>query len=158
TEIKAILSVPDVPCELNELRIADHLSEVFEDNESTCYRHIHRLAPAHTLSLSRSGMRRRRYWALDPSRELRLSSDEEYAEAFREVFTEAVRCRLRSASPVGAMLSGGLDSSSITCGARELLKQEGARLHTFSTIFDNVPDCDERQYINAVLAQDGIDP
>jgi len=98
-----------------------------------------------------------RYWALDPSREIRMKSDAQYAEAFREIFTEAVRCRLRSAFPVGSMLSGGLDSSSIVCIARRLLQEHGGGpLHTFSAVFDDVPECDEREYIQAVLAAGGL--
>ena len=91
------------------------------------------------------------YWSLDPSREIHCASDEEYAEKFREIFTEAVRCRLRSASPIGAMLSGGLDSSSIVCVAQQLLVNNGENLRTFSHIFNEVTECDEQPFINAVL-------
>ncbi len=157
TEIKALFALPDVPCELNEVRVGDHLADVFADDESTFYRDILRLPPAHSMTVTPDGVRVRRYWALDPSRELRLRSNDEYAEGFREVFTESVRSRLRSIAPVGSMLSGGLDSSSITCTALKLLVAEGRRLPTFSTVFDKVPRCDEREYINAVLALDGVD-
>jgi asparagine synthase (glutamine-hydrolysing) len=55
------------------------------------------------------------------------------------------------------MLSGGLDSSSIVCMARQLLGQAGGQpLHTFSAIFDDVPECDERPYIQAVMAGGGL--
>lgn len=158
TEMKALFALPEVPCELNEVRLADHLSEVFKDSESTFYRDILRLPPAHIMTVKRDQVRIRPYWTLDQSPDLRLGSNDEYAEGFREVFTEAVRCRLRSSSPIGSMLSGGLDSSSITCVARRLLAEEGLRLRTFSTVFDKVARCDEREYINAVLALEGIDP
>ena len=157
TEVKALFAAPDVPCELNEVRVGDHLADVFADDESTFYRDILRLPPARSMTVTPNGVRVRRYWALDPSRELRLSSNDEYAEGFREVFTESVRSRLRSIAPVGSMLSGGLDSSSITCTARKLLVADGHRMSTFSTVFDKVPRCDERQYINAVVALDGLD-
>jgi asparagine synthase (glutamine-hydrolysing) len=158
TEIKALFTLPEVPCELYEVRVGDHLADVFADEESTFYCNILRLPAAHCMTVTPNGVRTRRYWSLEPSNELRLSSNEEYAERFRELFSEAVRSRLRSVSPVGSMLSGGLDSSSITCTARKLLGERGLRLLTFSTIFDNVPKCDEREYINAVLALDGFDP
>jgi asparagine synthase (glutamine-hydrolysing) len=94
---------------------------------------------------------------------VRLRSDEDYAAAFREVFTAAVRSRVRSAFPVGSTLSGGLDSSSIACAARNLLGKQGARLHTFSAIFPSLPKndlrkIDERKYIEAVIAQGGFEP
>jgi asparagine synthase (glutamine-hydrolysing) len=57
------------------------------------------------------------------------------------------------------MLSGGLDSSSVVCVARALLRENGKQpLRTFSAIFDDVPECDERPFINAVLAQGGLEP
>lgn len=159
TEVKGLFACGDVPREVNEVRVADHLAEIFEDNESTLYRNILRLPPAHTITVSGEHARTRCYWALDRAREVRFKSNEEYAESFRELFTEAVNCRLRSAFPVGAMLSGGLDSSSITCVARELIARNGEqRLATFSTVFDTVHSCDERQYIEAVLAQNNVKP
>src|SRR5439155_14740383 len=149
----------EVPRRLNETRVADYLVPLLEDKEITFYEEIVRLPPAHRIAVTREGVRIDQYWALDPEREIRMKSDAEYADAFREIFTEAVRCRLRSAFPVGSMLSGGLDSSSIVCVARKLLADNGGgRLHTFSAVFDGVPECDERHYIEAVLAQGGLEP
>lgn len=159
TEIKALLCLPEVPRRLNEVRVGDYLTSMFDDTAITFYQDIMRLPPAHSMTVSREGTHLQSYWSLDPTRELRLGSDEEYAEAFRELFTEAVRCRLRSAFPVGSMLSGGLDSSSITCVARQLLAQnKGQPLPTFSVIFDEITECDERPFINAVLSQGGFEP
>lgn len=159
SEIKALLRVPEVPRRLNEVRVADYLVPMLEDKVITFYRDIVRLPPAHTLTVGRDGMAVRSYWSLDPSRELRLGSDEEYAAAFRDLFSEAVRCRLRSAGPIGSLLSGGIDSSSIVCVARSLLEGTGgAPLHTFSALFDEVPECDERPFINAVLEGGGVEP
>lgn len=159
SEIKALLCLPQVPRRLNEVRVAEYLVSFLEDKVVTFYRHIFRLPPGHCMTVSREGVSARLYWALDSSHELRLGSDDEYAEAFREVFVRAVRCRLRSRGPVGAMLSGGLDSSSICCTARRLLEADGASpLYTVSAIFDDVPACDERPFIRAVLDQGGYEP
>ena len=163
TEIKALFCAPDVPRQLNETRIADLLATNFEDTASTFYRQIVRLPPAHSLVVGRETIRLQRYWSFDPTYELRLSSNQAYAEAFRERFTEAVHCRLRSAFPVASALSGGLDSSSIACTARQLLAVEGKpRLHTFSAVFpglpeEDLPHIDERRYIRAVLAKSGFE-
>jgi asparagine synthase (glutamine-hydrolysing) len=159
SEIKAILTQSEAPRRLNEVMVAYYLVSMFEDKTITFYQDIFRLPPAHTMTVDYGKVRVNKYWSLDPSRELKLGSDEEYAEAFRDIFTEAVRCRLRSAFPIGSMLSGGLDSSSIVCVARHLLSQNGGvRLQTFSAIFDEVTKCDERNYINMVLAQGSIEP
>jgi len=159
SEIKALLSLPEIPRRINEVRIADYLYPMLEDKAITSYQGIFRLPPAQTLTVSvRDDIKLQTYWSLDPSRELILGSDEEYAEAFREIFTEAVRCRLRSAFPVGSHLSGGLDSSSVSCVARNLLQEKDVTLHTFSNIFDEVPECDERTYIEPILEQGGFIP
>lgn len=162
SEIKALLCLAEVPRQLNEVRVAYHLALLFEDQEITFYKDILRLPPAHSITVG-SQQQLRLYWSLDPLREVRLHSDQEYAQAFQEIFTEAVRCRLRSAFPVGSTLSGGLDSSSIASTARKLLLESGTQhLHTFSAIFPNLPKedlrwIDERRYINAVLAEGGFE-
>jgi asparagine synthase (glutamine-hydrolysing) len=159
SEIKALLRVPGVPRRLNEVRVADYLVPILEDKAITFYQDILRLPPAHSMTVTHERVSIRSYWSLDPSREVRFRSNEEYAEAFRELFTEAVRCRLRSAFPVGSLLSGGLDSSSIVCVARELLAKKGdQQLHTFSAVFPDVPQSDESVFMDTVLAQGGLEP
>jgi asparagine synthase (glutamine-hydrolysing) len=154
TEIKALFCVDAVPRDVDEMRVASHLLRTFWDRDSTFYRSVRRLPPAHVMVVQDGNVRLREYWQLDPTRNVALSSDGEYAEAFREIFTEAVRCRTRSATPVAALLSGGLDSSSVAVVARDVLRKEGrVPLHTLSGVFDEVTECDERPYIEAVLRQ-----
>jgi asparagine synthase (glutamine-hydrolysing) len=152
SEIKALLSLPEVPRELNELRIGYHLAGTVEDKEMTFFEGIRRLLPGHSLKVSRAATHRRRYWDPSPSRELRLGSDGAYAEAFRELFVESVRCRLRGSAAIGSALSGGLDSSAVTCVARDLLSRDSTRpLSTFSAVFDEFSECDERAYAAEIL-------
>jgi asparagine synthase (glutamine-hydrolysing) len=158
SEIKAILCHPEAPRRLNEIRVADYLAIEFEDKEITFYRDILRLPPGCCMTVRPQGMRRRNYWSLDPTSEIRFASNEEYAEAFREIFTRAVKCRLRSLEPTGVLLSGGLDSSSIVCVARRLTA-DGAndRPITFTASFPDFPEVDEQPYIEAVQALGGIE-
>lgn len=164
SEIKALLCLPEMPRRLNEVKVAYHLRLFCEDQISTFYQDILRLPAAQSLTISCEKMQIQSYWSLDPCREVRLNSHEEYAEAFREIFTEAVRCRLRSAFPIGSTLSGGLDSSSVACISRQLLAQSGnQKLHTFSAIFPSLPNeelrlIDERIYMDAVHAIGGFEP
>lgn len=152
TEIKAIFCYKDIPKQLNEVKISDYILEMFEDKARTFYVDINRLPPASVMVVNKDGIRRREYWALDPKQEIKLKSDTEYAEVYRSLFIEAVRCRLRSAFPIGSMLSGGLDSSSIACVAHDLLVDfDKQNLHTFSIIFNKIKKSDEREYIYKVL-------
>jgi asparagine synthase (glutamine-hydrolysing) len=163
SEIKALLALPEVPHELNELSVADHLLPTYDDKASTLYCGIVRLPANHQATVHPGSLKLQQSWMPDLSYELRLRSDNDYAEAFRDIFTEAVRCRLRSAFPVGSMLSGGLDSSSITCVAGNLMAQDGkGPLHTFSAIWPTIakinPKIDERRYMSAVTDLGGFDP
>lgn len=155
SEIKALLAVPDVSRQLNERRIADYFLEPMLDSKSdTVYEEIFRLPPAHWVNVTaQADFNPGCYWSLDCTAIVTLPTDEDYAAAFRDIFFEAVRCRLRSAFPVGSHLSGGLDSSAITCVAHELLAKSSHTLHTFSNIFDRILSCDEREYFNVVLEQ-----
>ncbi len=159
SEIKGLFCLPDVPCKLNEVRIGDFLASVPHDKKSTYYQNIFRLPPAHTITVRSTGIKSKSYWSLDPEYQLELGSDAEYAAKFREIFTEAVNCRLRSAYPIGSMLSGGLDSSSITCTAQKILSEANkSNLHTFSFIFDRVPESDESSFINSVTSHTDVKP
>jgi asparagine synthase (glutamine-hydrolysing) len=165
SEIKSLCCLPEIPARLNELRVLDYLANIFEDREITFYKDIYRLPAASTLTVTRDKVRVAKYWTLDPTKELKLKSDEEYTEAFRDCFLKSVKSRMRSAYPVGAALSGGLDSSSIACAARNFSLGRGATtpLQTFSLIFPSLPQdvlgqIDERKYIDEVLKSGGFQP
>jgi asparagine synthase (glutamine-hydrolysing) len=160
TEIKALLALPRVPRSLNESRIAHHLLGFFEDRASTFFDGILRLPPGHSLTMRPHSLEVREYWKAGVPAEIRRSSDAQYAEEFLAIFSEAVHCRLRSVPPVGALLSGGLDSSSIACLARNQLQADGRKgsLHTFSALFSGFSESDERLYIDSVLQGGGFIP
>ncbi|MEM8598315.1 MAG: lasso peptide isopeptide bond-forming cyclase [Bacteroidota bacterium] len=156
TEIKALLAVPGVPQRLNEVRLADFLATMREDPENTIYQEVFRLPAAHALVVSPDALRVWRYYTLAPATDVPPdASDAEYEARFRELFTQAVRARLRSAFPVGSELSGGMDSSSITAVAGQIMADEGKPLHTVSLVYDDIEACDESPFINAVLEQEG---
>lgn len=168
TEIKGLLSLDIIPKKLNEKQVAEHLGFLLENKEDTFYKNIHRLAPATTLTLGLKKETFNKYWTLDPTVELQLDSDEAYTKQFLKIFKEAVKCRLRSAFPVGSMLSGGLDTSSVVCTVQTIRDDGDEKFNqynwvdnpfmTFSAIFDEVPECDERHYINMVLSNGEFEP
>jgi asparagine synthase (glutamine-hydrolysing) len=158
---KAILTVPDVPRKLDEGRIADTFFPDMEgfDQTSTFYRDVYRLAPAHCLSVRPQGLRNERYWRFEPPNTLRLPSDNAYMEAIVAVLGEVVRCRLRGGATTAAMLSGGLDSSSIVAMAHPFVSESGGGpLKTFSAIGPDPSSCIETRTIYAAATLDGIDP
>ena len=161
SELKALWAAGGVPRRLDEIRLSNYLARQFQSDERTFYEEVRRLPPARVLVADADGIETTEYWTLDPEATVDLDADEAYAERFRELFTEAVDCRLRSSEPVGSTLSGGLDSSSIVATADDLRGDEdGFRVYTYSAVFDRdeLPDSDEREYIDAVLQACSITP
>ncbi|ELZ30322.1 asparagine synthase [Halosimplex carlsbadense 2-9-1] len=156
SEPKALVALPDVDRTPDERKIGDLLTGTFEDKERTYYRDIDRLPPAHAISVRSDGIRTWQYWDLDPTDSISLGSDAAYERRFRELFEQAVRSRLRTDGAVGTALSGGLDSSSITVVARDLLSSTEP-LFAFSNVYDDAPASDEREFIELVTEREGID-
>ncbi|XEC97580.1 asparagine synthase-related protein [Paenibacillus tarimensis] len=168
TVISPLLHLPGIKKQLNEAWMAEFLAiPIMLDAveiHGTSYRGIYQLPPAHRFTVSDGKLSVSRYEVLTaPSEQLRLRSNGEYVEAFREVFQTAVNSRLRTFRQVGAALSGGLDSGSVVSFAANALKKEGKILHTFSyvpvsgftdwTPWDRVAD--ERPYIQATVEHVG---
>ncbi len=122
--------------------------------DQTAFAEVSRLPAGHCLTV-RSGSlkvpRVRRYWpAADRTVQPGLAPSE-YADQFGELLQEAVRSRLRGGAPVGLLLSGGLDSSSIACLA-ERLALPRAPLLAYTAIYPRSPTADEREHLATVIA------
>lgn len=155
SDTESLLALPDVPRRINEGRIADALMQVLEgiDYTSTFYLDIERLPPARTLSVDHVRAMQSTYWQPIDERPADLpKSDNEWAAAIRAELEQAVRCRLRGTGRVGAMVSGGLDSSSVAAlGQRILEAGQRGRLPTFSAI-NSHNECAETAAVRAMLA------
>ncbi len=161
TEIKSILSIDNVSSKLNEKRLALFLMvKDFHEKKHTFYNDIISLSAAHYLEIREKKININQYWKLNSKSQILMESDDDYVKEFLKLFKESVNCRIRSYKPIGVMLSGGLDSSSVTCTAKKILDIKKAHnpIHSFSYIFDNFPESDERYYINKVLNIGGIKP
>lgn len=138
TMMGPLLSLPSVKRELDEAWLAEFLAITAPadsaDASLTPYRSIRQVPPAHCIAVEGGRIALRKYCALTPAKPLRLKTDGEYIEAFREVFQEAVKARLRTRRGIAAHLSGGLDSGSVVGFAAEALRAESRPLHTFSYI------------------------
>ena len=124
----------------------------------TPYVGIYSVPPSSYVLLQEKTTLIKEYWHLNPAKRIRYSIDQEYEEHFRSVLTESVRRRLRSAGPILAELSGGMDSSSILCVADRLIAAGASnadRLHTVSYFDDAETTWDERPYVTRVEEQRG---
>jgi asparagine synthase (glutamine-hydrolysing) len=152
SQVKQLFADPAVPCRPDEVTVACHLAwRLGAEGDRTLFEGVRRLPLAHWMSVSERGVQLERYWKPDFT-PLRRARDDEYAEQFRSVFREAVRCRMRSHGRVGADLSGGLDSSSVVGMVQSLIRSGAVAdwgFETFSSTFPGWP-CDESVYIDEV--------
>lgn len=163
SEIHQLLQDPDAaplanPHAVFEQLVPLHVYASPRERAETFYQGIHALLPGHALVADRNGVVVRKYWEFHPP-EIRYRTDGDYAAHFRELFFEAVRARLRSARPTAALLSGGLDSSSIVCTAQELYRSGAASdrgFFTLSVLFGDL-ECDETRLIRDVETKYGVD-
>jgi asparagine synthase (glutamine-hydrolysing) len=133
SELKALLRCPSVPKEIDPEAIAEYLTLMYVRAPRTPLKNIRKLLPGHYLTVDAQGLRVRRYWDLrDHYDRPTNSSEPEAIERVLELLKDSVRLRLRSDVPVGAFLSGGLDSSAIVAFASQFNKQ----IDTYSVGFD----------------------
>jgi asparagine synthase (glutamine-hydrolysing) len=157
SDLRQVLAHPAVDASPDEGFAAEQLAFDVRSEEATLYRGVRRLPPAHGLTVDRRGVRVFRYWDLDVAREIRYRREDEYAQHFRWLFEEAVKCRVRSSHPVATDLSGGLDSSSIVTVAADLARRgEAAPISAASLVFPGHPDADEALYIKDVVRIAGV--
>jgi asparagine synthase (glutamine-hydrolysing) len=132
---KGLFALGDVPREINEEKVADFLVLNHSEHSTTFYRNIFRVPPAHFVTIDQSGrFTAKQYWSTENIRPVRLPSDEAYAEQLYVHLNRAVRRQLRSASPVGSLLSAGLDSSAVAAVAAGALSERGQRLAAYTQI------------------------
>lgn len=130
SDIEGLLAAPGVPHDLDYGYLAAHLSHGsnFPHFERTFFQQIHKLPPAHAMTVSAQGVKIWPYWQPGQCPEVRYSQDEDYLAALQELLQTAVACRTSSAFPVGAHISGGLDSSSVGVLAERALREDGKNL------------------------------
>ncbi|HYV68681.1 MAG TPA: asparagine synthase-related protein [Pseudolabrys sp.] len=160
----ALFAFDDVPRELCEKKLADFLVLNHADHATTMYRNVFRVPPAYVLHVKPDGsIAQRRYWSPADIKDIRLRSDSAYAEGLRDCLDRAVRRQMRSIHPIGCLLSGGLDSSSVSVLAAHALGEKNQRLAAFTGVpgrdFNGpVPDgcyADETPYVEAIRKKAG---
>jgi len=144
--LEQLLSDPSVPREIDRETVEAFLYAVPLGTRSF-FTAIRPVQPGHVV-IVKDAPSSSRYWHLPEQPPERLVATGDEPEEFRELFLDAVRCRLRSAEPVGLLMSGGLDSGSVGCAAGALGLAD--RLRTYSFVFEELPQCDERAYIDAI--------
>lgn len=124
---------------LNEKWIADFLSIQGVVHEicinETVYQGINQLPPGHQMIINENQqIDILQYWHPECIKTIQLNSNDAYEKAFRQIFDQAVKCRLRSSENVGIMLSSGLDSTAVAAIAAPELAKQDKELISFTEI------------------------
>ncbi len=143
SEIKSLLQFPGVERRANAEAISDYLSFGYVPDPQTAFRGIHKLPPGHTMTFREGRVTTRQYWNFQFDRTQQSPREERfYVERLRELIAEAVRIRLVSEVPLGAFLSGGVDSSTVVAMMARAMDQP---VKTFSIGFSEA-SFDELKY------------
>lgn len=149
SEIKAILEFLKDKKEINYSYLYNFIDrQVPYGNDGTVFKHIKVLLPGHNLivDLNKPKIEIKNYWKVLPNKFKKKYNYSNSVKTFRELLIDSVKLRLRSDVPVGICLSGGIDSSIITCIITKILGQE---VKTFSSIYDQ-PGYGEKEFIDQV--------
>ena len=152
SEIKSVLASGLVPVRPNPEAL--RLQLVYRaraSNQTTCFEGVLQLPPAHSAVFADGRLAVSRHWNAEDALALRDDRRQDHADRFRELIEQAVHSHLRSDVPVGACLSGGLDSGTLVALAA---RRASAPLRTFSVTYPGTVH-DESRYIHALRGHVG---
>ena len=153
SELKAFGRVPGFPRELDETSVQRYLAYLYVPGPATILRGVVELPPAHYLVYEGDTATEHRYWTVRYEGERRVSPSE-WRERFLAQFRDSVKSHLMSEVPLGAFLSGGVDSSAMVA----VMAQESGRVKTFSIGYEGAGSFqDERRYARIVAERFGTE-
>ena len=152
SEIKSLLQSPEVSRTVDLDALDHYLSFLYTPADGSIFRGVRKLPPGHLLIWRDGKIRVERYWQM-PAVETFTGAEPEAVERLRATLTDAVRSHLMSDVPLGAFLSGGVDSSLVVA---LMASTSSAPVKTFSIGFDE-PALDELVHARRVAAQFGTD-
>jgi asparagine synthase (glutamine-hydrolysing) len=148
SELKALLADPSVPTDIDVAALGDYLHLLSIQDPRSIFASVRKLEPGHYLEVSSAGIVSHQYWdvpvAIDEGMDLSRARAE-----FQAKFDDAVSSHMVADVPVGAFLSGGVDSSSIVAAAR---RSTAGPLETFSITFPGLAEFDEGPHAARVAA------
>jgi len=148
SEARAILADPEVPIEVDAQAVRQYLALGYVAGPGSAFSGLQRLPPAHRAVVDKTGVHLDRYWSLDyePKRDVTEASA---VEEIRHRLHASVKARLVSDVPLGAFLSGGIDSSAVVA---LMCREAGARVKTFSIGFEDA-SFNELEYARLVATR-----
>ena len=148
SEIKALLAHPDVKAEADMESMNEYLTFQFVMGQPTMFKDILKVLPGHYMHIDLNDMRMEqiKYWEPDFHVD-KYHSETYFVEEVRNLLEDSIKIQMRSDVPLGAYLSGGMDSSIVTMLASKFYP---GQLKTFTGSFNEGRDYDETDYAKAV--------
>ncbi len=153
SELKVLMENPSVKTEINTHALRQYLSFDYVPAPASIYKNIYKLPAAHLLILENGEVKTRRYWNLTFHRNGNTPTVEKAADDLRELLADAVRMQLVSDVPLGILLSGGVDSSTVAAFATQFSTE---RVKTFSIGFEE-DSFDESKFARQVATHLGTE-
>jgi asparagine synthase (glutamine-hydrolysing) len=153
SELQALLQDPELDRTIDEAALAVYIAVHYIPHPLSAFANVRKLPPASTLTVTEHGERIDRYWSLNYSEKIEDVPDEELVERLWAQIREATRVRLMSEVPLGAFLSGGIDSSAVVAAMAEQMSEP---VKTFSIGFAD-DDYDELRYARTIAQRFGTD-
>ncbi len=153
SELKALAADPNLGRRVDLVALHHYLTYQYVPAPWSIYEGVSKLPPGHILTWQDGTIETRRYWELPSARDERFSSVPQAAERLRELLLEATRIRMVSERPLGAFLSGGVDSSAVVAA---MARSASEPVKTFCIGFEDAM-LDERAYARIVADRYGTD-
>jgi asparagine synthase (glutamine-hydrolysing) len=151
SELKSIMAVPDVPKEIDPVAIDEYLTYQYIPYPKTILLGTYKLSPAHYAIWENNKLTIEKYWNPDLNFQDNNLTISEWSEGLRSLLNDAVKIRMRSDVPLGAFLSGGIDSSTI---AGIMQQESNQQIQTFTIGFTD-KSIDETKFARAAATQFG---
>ncbi|MBN2215129.1 MAG: hypothetical protein JW723_12880 [Bacteroidales bacterium] len=154
SEMNMLKSVYKNELTLNRDYFLDTLVTGISDKPFTAFKEIFRLPPAHYLIYRKGKIYIEKYWQLNPEQKIRYRNDDEYIAHFYDNLKNAVETRCEGVSNIGSELSGGLDSTAITCITSHYANEHQKKFIAFSNTLPenhNTVMKDERDHMLKVI-------
>ena len=136
SEIKAFLRANLIDSELNRQSLHEYLSLKYVSGNKTMFRDVHRLEPGHWIKVSDNGITQGAFWTYERVQDEQGRTKDDYAEELRDIVRSSVSAQMVADVPVGAFLSGGIDSSVVVT---EMSRVSQAAVNCFTVDYEDGP-------------------